>query len=128
MPVKPKGRGKVYVVDDEAAVRDSLETLMRSVGLGVETFASAAEYLAVRVKHPACLVLDVRMPEMDGCELQKRIAGTDSDIPVVVITGDANEETRRSALEAGAVAFFHKPFDDEALLDAIYRALALTHE
>ncbi len=114
----------VYVVDDEPAVRGSLEVLLRSVRLGVRTFATAAEFLAAPVKRPACLVLDIRMPGMDGFELQLKIAGTDHDLPFVVITGDGDEETRRRSLEVGAVSFLHKPYDVEELLRAIYRALS----
>jgi two-component system response regulator FixJ len=113
----------VYVVDDEPAVRHSLEALLRSVGLCVQTFASAREFLAAPVKRRACLLLDIRMPDMDGFQLQKLLAGTDHDLPTIIITGDANEETRRRFLEAGAVSFFHKPFDDEELLQAIYSAI-----
>jgi two-component system response regulator FixJ len=113
----------VYIVDDEPAVRDSLEVLLRSVRLDVRTFASAAEFLAARLERPGCLLLDIRMPEMDGFELRRRIAGTDHDLPFVVITGDGDEETRKRSLEAGAVSFFSKPFDDEEVLQAIYRAL-----
>ena len=119
----PEGKATVYVVDDEPAVRHSLEALLRAVGLGVQTFASASEFLAGPISRPACLLLDVRMPGMDGLALQKRIAGADHDLPVIIITGDGTEETRRRCLDAGAVAFFHKPFDDEELLDAIYEAL-----
>ncbi len=119
----PEEKATVYVVDDEPAVRHSLEALLRSVGLGVQTFASAREFLTAPISRPACLLLDVRMPEMDGFRLQKRIVGTDHDLPILIITGDGNEETRRRALEAGAVAFFHKPFGDEELLDAIHAAL-----
>jgi FixJ family two-component response regulator len=116
-------KATVYVVDDEPAVRHSLEALLRAVGLGAQTFAGANEFLSAPLTRPACLLLDVRMPGTDGLALQKRIAGGDHDLPVIVITGDGNEETRRRALDAGAVAFFRKPFDDEELLDAIYEAL-----
>jgi FixJ family two-component response regulator len=119
----PEGKATVYVVDDEPAVRHSLEALLRAVGLGVRSFASASEFLAAPVTRPACLLLDVRMPDMDGLQLQKRIAGTDHDLPIIILTGDGNEETRRRSLVAGAVSFFHKPFDDEELLEAIYRAI-----
>lgn len=113
----------VYVVDDDQAVRSSFETLMRAVGLSVETFARAADYLDATVSHPACLILDVRMPEMDGTELQKKVGGTDRDLPVIFITGEENEELRLRTLAAGAVGFFYKPFDDEKLLEAVYRAI-----
>lgn len=113
----------VYVVDDDPVMRTALERLMRSVGLRAETFPAAAEFLAAPLTRPACLILDIRLPEMDGLELQRRIAGTDRDLPVVVITGEGDEEAHRRALAAGAVSFFHKPVDDEALLDAVYRAI-----
>lgn len=116
-------KATVYVVDDEPAVRHSLAALLRAVGLGVQTFASASEFLAAPVTRPACLLLDVRITSMDGFQLQKRIAGTDHDLPFIIITGDGNAETRRRSLEAGAVSFFDKPFDDEELLDAIYGAI-----
>jgi FixJ family two-component response regulator len=74
---------------------------------------------------PACLLLDVRMPDMDGFQLQKWIAGTDHDLPIIIITGDGNEEAQRRSLEAGAVSFFLKPFDDEDLLEAIHRAISI---
>ena len=119
----PEEKATVYVVDDEPAVRHSLEALLRAVGLGVQTFASASEFLAAPVRRPACLLLDIRMPGMDGFQLQKRIAGTDHDLPIIILTGDGNEETRRRSLDAGAVAFFHKPFDDEELLEAIYEGI-----
>lgn len=119
----PEEKAIVYVVDDEPAVRHSLEALLRAVGLGVQTFASASEFLAAPVARPACLLLDIRMPGMDGFQLQKRIAGTDHDLPIIILTGDGNEETRRRSLDAGAVAFFHKPFDDEELLEAIYEGI-----
>jgi FixJ family two-component response regulator len=114
----------VYVVDDEAAVRDSLAVLLRAVRLTARTFSSAREFLATSITRPACLLLDIRMPELDGFQLQRQIAGTDHDIPIIVITGDGDEQTRRRCLDFGAVSFFQKPFDDEALLQAIHRALA----
>src|SRR5262245_3428375 len=106
----------VYIVDDEPAVRDSLQVLLRSVHLDVRAFASAFKFLAARIERPACLILDIRMPEMDGFELRQRIAGTAHDIPFVVVTGDGDLESRKRSLEAGAVCFFHKPFDDEEIL------------
>jgi FixJ family two-component response regulator len=113
----------VYVIDDDEAVRSSFETLMRAVGLKVETFARAADYLDATLSHPACLILDVRMPEMDGPELQKKVGGTHRELPVIFITGEENEELRLRTLAAGAVDFFYKPFDDETLLAAVFRAI-----
>jgi FixJ family two-component response regulator len=113
----------VYVVDDDHAVRSSFQTLMRAVGLKVETFARAADYLKATISHPGCLVLDVRMPEMDGVELRMRIGGTDRELPVIFITGEENEELRLRMLEAGAMAFLYKPFDDDTLLEAVLQAI-----
>lgn len=123
MAQSKEGTPTVYVVDDEPAVRDSLEVLLRAVRLTTRTFASARDFLAASISRPACLLLDIRMPELDGFQLQKRIAGTEHDIPIIVITGEGDEETRRRCLDFGAISFFHKPFDDEALLQAIHRAL-----
>ena len=95
----------VFVVDDDEAVRDSLSMLMRSVGLAVETYPSALEFLDRSRPGGACLVVDVRMPGMTGLELQQRLASTRPDLPVVVITGHGNERVRREALAGGASAF-----------------------
>ena len=116
----------VFVVDDDESVRKSLRRLIRSMGFGVVTFASAEDFLAYEpTASLGCIVLDIRMPGISGVELQKRIAGTHRDLPVVVITGHGDDETKRQALSAGAVAFLYKPFDDHALLEAIERALAI---
>jgi len=114
----------VFVVDDDESVRKSLRRLIRSMGFGVETFASAEDFLAHDVTASSgCIVLDIRMPGMSGVELQKRIIGTHRDLPVVVITGHGDEEMKKQALSVGAIAFLHKPFDDHVLLAAIERAI-----
>jgi len=115
----------VFVVDDDPSVRRSLSRLIRSAGLRVEAFALAAEYLDhAPPERPACLVLDVRMPGMTGFELQRRMAGTEYDLPVVLITGDTEDvEVRKRALSQGVVAFLYKPFDEQVLLAAIHRAI-----
>jgi two-component system, LuxR family, response regulator FixJ len=98
------------------------------MGLNVETFAGAEEFLATAEgTTAACLVLDVRMPGMSGLGLQKQLASAGRHIPIVFITGHEDEQARRAALEAGAVDFLQKPFDDQALLDSIARALAPGH-
>jgi len=105
----------VAIVDDDAPVRQSARRLIRSLGYRAEAFGSAEEFLdSGRAKKTACLILDVRMPRMDGLELQRRLAG--SSIPIVFITARASEEEERRALQAGAVAFLRKPVDKEALL------------
>jgi FixJ family two-component response regulator len=114
----------VFVVDDDAATRRSLGNLMRSVGLRVEAFASAQEFLrSRRPDAPACLVLDVRLPGSSGFDLQKRMAETDMEIPIIFITGHGDIPMTVRAMKAGAVEFLTKPFRDQDLLDAIHQAL-----
>ena len=105
----------VAIVDDDSSVRQSALRLIVSLGYRAEAFGSAEEFLhSGAVKSTAYLILDVRMPRMDGLELQRRMAG--SAIPIVFITGRASEEEERRALRAGAVAFLRKPVDKQALL------------
>jgi FixJ family two-component response regulator len=108
----------VAIVDDDASVRQSACRLIRSFGYRAEAFGSAEEFLGSgHAKKTACLILDVRMPRIDGLELQRRIAG--SAIPTVFITARASEEEERRALAAGAVAFLRKPVDKAALLHVL---------
>jgi FixJ family two-component response regulator len=105
----------VAIVDDDASVRQSARRLLRSLGYRADAFGSTQEFLdSGQAKKTACLILDVRMPRMDGFELQRRLAG--SAIPIVFITARASEEEERLALRAGAAAFLRKPVDKEALL------------
>jgi FixJ family two-component response regulator len=105
----------VAIVDDDVSVRQSARRLIRSLGYRAEAFGSAEEFLdSGQATKTACLILDVRMPRIDGLELQRRLAG--SAIPIVFITARASEEEERRALQAGAVAFLRKPVDKEALL------------
>ena len=114
----------VIVVDDESAVRRSLENLIRSVGLRVEAFASAQEFLrSKRPDVPGCLVLDVRLPGLSGLDLQKRMAEAEIEIPIIFITGHADIPMTVRAMKAGAVEFLTKPFREQDLLDAIQQAL-----
>ena len=118
--------GTVFLVDDDASVRKALQRLIRAAGYEVESFADAAEYLArPPPSPPACIVLDIRMPVMTGFDLQSAIAGTSRALPVVFITGHGDEDVRTQALEAGAVDVLFKPIDEEALVAAIERALAV---
>jgi FixJ family two-component response regulator len=118
--------GVVFVVDDDASLRESLQDLIGSVGLRVEVFASAQEFLRrTRPDVPGCLVLDVRLQGLSGLDLQKRMAEADIDIPIIFITGYGDIPMTVQALKAGAVEFLTKPFRDQDLLDAIQQALAL---
>jgi len=117
-------KAKVFVVDDDESVRDSLRSLIRSAGLSVETFASAQQFLASAHSHePSCLVLDVRLPGLNGLDLQRRLAETRIDTPIVFITGHGDIPMSVRAMKAGAVEFLTKPFRDEDLLDAIQQAV-----
>lgn len=114
----------VFVVDDDASVREGLGSLIRSAGLGVETFASAQEFLVrPRADVPSCLVLDVRLPGLSGLDLQKRMAEVNIEIPIIFITGHGDVPTSVRAMKAGAVEFLTKPFRDRDLLDAIHQAI-----
>ena len=114
----------VFVVDDDASVREGLGSLIRSAGLRVETFASAQEFLArPRSDVPSCLVLDVRLPGLSGLDLQKRLAEVNIEIPIVFITGHGDVPTSVQAMKAGAVEFLTKPFVDRDLLDALQQAI-----
>ena len=120
----PEPDAIVWVVDDDASVREALRSLIRSAGLRVETLASAQEFLArPRVEAPSCLVLDVRMPRLSGLDLQKRMAEISLQIPIVFITGHGDVRTSVRAMKAGAVEFLTKPFDDRDLLEAIQQAI-----
>ena len=114
----------VFVVDDDLSVREALSSLIRSVGLRVETFASAQEFL--RYQRPdvtACLVLDVRMPGLSGLDLQRELAHAEKRIPIIFITGHGDIPMSVRAMKAGAIEFLPKPFRDEDLLDAIREGL-----
>lgn len=114
----------VFVVDDDAQVRESLKGLIRSVGLRVEVFASAQEFLrGKRPEVPSCLVLDVRLPGLSGLDLQKRTTDAGMEIPIVFITGHGDIPMSVRAMKAGAVEFLTKPFREQDLLDAIQQAL-----
>jgi len=115
----------VYVVDDDAAVRDAVERLIASVGLRVQTYGSTREFLSgKRAESPACLVLDVRLPDASGLELQRELAEANFPIPIIFITGHADVPMTVRAMKAGAVEFLTKPFRGQELLDAIQEAIA----
>jgi FixJ family two-component response regulator len=113
----------VFVVDDDISVRESLEALIRLEGWQVETFASAEAFLSrPRVFTPSCLVLDVSLPDLNGLDLQKRLADR-NDMPIIFITGYGDVPMTVQAMKAGAAEFLMKPFNDETLLNAIRQAI-----
>ena len=116
---------QVFIVDDDPSVLKALGRLVRAAGYDVEVFGSATEYLAREPppRPPACLLLDVRMPGMNGPELQRAIEGTGRGLPVVFITGHGDDTVRAQVLAAGAVDVLSKPVDDSVLLAAIEHAL-----
>src|SRR5467141_4832376 len=114
----------VCVVDDDESLRRSVRNLLSSVGFRVETFVSAEEFLeSAHRANTGCLVLDLRMAGMNGLDLHRQLAATGSRIPVIILTAHGDEEARRRSREAGAVAFFGKPFRADALLNAVERVL-----
>ncbi len=114
----------VFVVDDDAAMRDSLRWLIESIDLSVQTFENAAAFLeAYRPDQPGCLVVDVRMPGMSGLELQEKLSAHSIALPVIVISGHADVPMAVRALKGGAVDFLQKPFDDQALIDRVQDAI-----
>ncbi len=114
----------VFVVDDDASVREALDSLIRSVGLRVETFSCAVEFLRFeRPEGPGCLVLDVRLPDRSGFQVQRELKAAGCTIPVIFITGHGDIPMSVRAMKAGAVEFLTKPFCDEELLEAIHAAL-----
>ena len=116
----------VFVVDDDPSIRRSLARLLRAADYAVETFTSARQFLEqADMDTPGCLVLDVRMPEQSGLDLQHVLQTAGRRIPVVFITGHADQSLTQQALEAGAFTLLAKPFDGQELLDAIARARRL---
>ncbi len=124
----PHATPTVFVVDDDLSVRESLESLIRCAGWQPETFASAQEFLSCpRVFAPSCLVLDVSLPDLNGLDLQNRIAADRNDMPIIFITGYGDVPMTVRAMKAGAVEFLTKPFGDEVLLGAIRNAIERSH-
>jgi FixJ family two-component response regulator len=117
-------RSTIFIVDDDAAVRDALKLLLRSVGQAVETYGSAQEFLdAYSEDRAGCLVLDIRMPGMSGLELQQKLNEKHSILPIIFITGHGDVPMAVEAMQAGAVDFIQKPFRDQDLIDRINQAL-----
>ncbi len=116
----------VFIVDDDAAVRDSVQELVESIGLRAEGYASAFAFLdSFQPRHSGCLVLDVRMAAMSGLALQERLNELGFKIPVIMLTGHGDVPMAVQAMKAGAVDFIQKPYRDQALLDSINAALVL---
>jgi FixJ family two-component response regulator len=114
----------VGIVDDDEGIRQALDGLLRSAGFQVMTFASAEAFLSsTHLQLTACLILDLRMPGMDGLKLQRRLATSGHRIPIIVLTAHGDDEARARAMGAGAIAFLTKPFDGDALLVTVTQAL-----
>jgi FixJ family two-component response regulator len=114
----------VSIVDDDESLRRSLRNLLGSVGFRVEAFASAEAFLqSIHQEQTGCLVLDLRMPGMNGFDLLRHLSVSGSRIPTVILTAHGDDETRQRSLQAGAAAFLSKPFNGDALLDAVRTTL-----
>ena len=121
---KPIATPLVCIVDDDASIADSTRYLVGAFGFKAVAFTSAREFLSSRlVEETRCLILDVRMPGMDGLELQRYLANADKRIPIVFITAHVSDNERRQAMAGGAVDLLHKPFSEDALFAAIQSAL-----
>lgn len=113
----------VFIVDDDESVCRALKRLMKSVGLDVRVFTSAKDFLDQGCQNvPGCLILDVRMPGIDGLELQEKLRASGSQMPIIFITAHEDDKAHERATRMGAVAYLQKPFEDHVLLDAIYSA------
>ena len=115
----------VFIVDDDASVREALGRLIRSAGLRVEAFASAEEFLnRARTDAPSCLVLDVQLPDLSGLDLQRRMVDANNEMPIVFITGHGDIPTTVRAMKAGAIEFLTKPLVEGDVLESIRQAIA----
>ena len=120
-----KRRDVVYVIDNDASARKAFGGLLRSASLDAETFSSAEEFLSNRRQEEnACIIIDIRMPGLSGSDLRVRLASEGIRIPMIAISAHDDEETREHAKKLRAVSFFRKPVEDQALLDAIWWAIA----
>jgi FixJ family two-component response regulator len=120
----PADAPTVFVIDDDDALRESIQGLLKSVGLRSEAFGAAQEFLgSKRPDGPSCLVLDVRLPGINGLDFQRQLADAGIRIPIIFITGHGDIPMTVKAMKSGAVEFLTKPFGDEELLDAVYQAL-----
>src|SRR6185312_6279060 len=118
-----ESRVRVYIIDDDDAVRDSLSVQLESTGYEVASFPSAVGFLEIATSlQPGCIISDVQMPDMDGMELQRRLNELKLDFPVVIVTGHADVALAVRAMKAGAVDFIEKPFEERAILDSVRSA------
>ncbi|MEI9887781.1 MAG: response regulator FixJ [Rhizomicrobium sp.] len=118
----------IFVVDDDTDVRDSIRSLLESAGFTVRDYGSAKAFLAEHDANGGCLIADIRMPEMDGLALQEELVRRKRGLPVIIITGHGDVPLAVRAMKAGAIDFVEKPFDDEALLVSIRRAIEIGRE
>jgi FixJ family two-component response regulator len=124
--MKPTAAPTVFIIDDDRGVRQAVQDLVESVGLRAETFANGQEFLDKKqASAPGCLVLDIRLPQMSGLDLQRKLADVGIQIPIIFITAHGDIPMSVRALKSGAVEFLTKPFRDQDLLDAIQHALQL---
>jgi FixJ family two-component response regulator len=123
------GNPVISIVDDDESVREAIESLIKSVGLGAQIFASAEDFLNSNgIEETSCLILDMRMPGMSGLELQRRLSADGYQIPIIFISAHSDDQIRGQALGAGAVDFLFKPFSEQALVDAVHEALGPSKE
>jgi FixJ family two-component response regulator len=119
----------VFIIDDDPSIRASIESLLRSVGHTVQSFASTREFmLSERLDAPSCLVLDIRLPDQSGLDFQRELAESAIRLPILFITGHGDVPMSVTAMKAGAVEFLTKPFRDQDLLDAVHRGLELDRD
>lgn len=124
MPKSKESEAIIAIVDDDASVREGLQSLIRSAGWRVETFASAQEFWGrLADEAPSCLILDLQLPGLSGLDLQERMAEAGLEIPIVFLTGHGNIPASVQAMKAGAIEFLTKPIDDDKLLQAIQQAV-----
>lgn len=124
MPSQTNERATVHVVDDNASMRGALEGLFDSVGLETQTYAAAREFLATSISNrPGCIVIDIRLPDMNGLDVQVQLTGMDVRLPVVMMTGHGDIPMSVRAVKRGAVDFLPEPFHDQDMLDAVMSAI-----
>jgi FixJ family two-component response regulator len=119
----------IFIIDDDPSARQSTQMMLESVGFDVKTFVSGQDFLKAQIRNDfGCLILDVRMPGMSGLDLQEKLVSAKTSLPVIFITGHGTVPMSVRAMKAGAVDFLQKPFEEQELLDAIYRALTRQRE
>src|SRR4051812_39934814 len=124
MPLQSDQKAVVHVVDDDASMRDALQDLFDSIGLDTRTYPTARDFLATAVSDaPGCLVVDIRLPDMNGLDFQAQLSQTGVRLPVVLMTGYGDIRMSVRAMKHGAVDFLPKPFNDQDMLDAVMAAI-----